>query len=103
MEARMTRIALLATLIPLFAFAQTDAGTKPISAPNKKEKPEGGKFMKMAREGKDLYATLQTSMGDIVVRLYAKDAPKTVENFVGLSTGEKNWTNPQGQPVTGKP
>lgn len=30
-------------------------------------------------------ATIKTSMGDIVVELFAKDAPKTVNNFVFLS------------------
>ncbi len=47
--------------------------------------------------GTDLYATLKTSQGDIVVKLFAKDAPKTVANFVGLATGEKEWTNPATQ------
>ncbi|MBI5546755.1 MAG: peptidylprolyl isomerase [Deltaproteobacteria bacterium] len=51
------------------------------------------------RSGKDLYATFKTSMGDIVVKLFCKEAPKTVENFVGLATGEKDWTDPRnGQP-----
>jgi cyclophilin family peptidyl-prolyl cis-trans isomerase len=31
-------------------------------------------------------AIIHTSMGDIEVDLYAKDAPKTVENFAGLAT-----------------
>jgi peptidyl-prolyl cis-trans isomerase A (cyclophilin A) len=48
-----------------------------------------------ARAGNDLYATFKTSMGDIVVKLLSKDAPKTVENFVGLATGEKEWTDPR--------
>jgi peptidyl-prolyl cis-trans isomerase A (cyclophilin A) len=49
--------------------------------------------------GKDLYATFKTSMGDIVVKLFVKDAPKTVENFVALACGEKEWTDPRnGQP-----
>jgi len=47
-----------------------------------------------------LYATFKTSMGDIVVRLYEDKAPKTVENFVGLATGAKEWTDPKtGQKV----
>jgi peptidyl-prolyl cis-trans isomerase A (cyclophilin A) len=28
------------------------------------------------------------------VQLFPKDAPKTVENFVGLASGEKEWTHP---------
>jgi len=40
-----------------------------------------------------LYATFKTSMGDIVLRLFEDKAPKTVENFVGLATGTKEWTD----------
>jgi peptidyl-prolyl cis-trans isomerase A (cyclophilin A) len=47
-----------------------------------------------ARAGTELYAKFDTSEGPIVCRLFSKDAPKTVENFVGLSTGEKPWTHP---------
>ena len=42
-----------------------------------------------------LYATLKTSMGDIVIRLFEDKAPKTVANFVGLATGTKEWTDPK--------
>lgn len=42
-----------------------------------------------------LYATLKTSMGEIVVLLYADKAPKTVTNFVDLATGAKEWTDPK--------
>lgn len=42
-----------------------------------------------------LYATLETSMGTIKVRLFEKDAPKTVANFVGLATGARTWTHPK--------
>jgi peptidyl-prolyl cis-trans isomerase A (cyclophilin A) len=55
-----------------------------------------GKFMKLASEGKDLWATFNTSEGTYVVRLFAKDAPKTVANFVGLATGEKEWKGGKG-------
>jgi peptidyl-prolyl cis-trans isomerase A (cyclophilin A) len=57
-----------------------------------------GKFSKLAKEGHDLYATLSTSKGDIVVRLFPKDAPKTVLNFVGLATGERPFVGPDGKP-----
>ena len=52
-----------------------------------------GKFSGLALQGKDLYATLKTTQGEIVVRLFSKDAPKTVANFVGLAAGEKEFTD----------
>jgi peptidyl-prolyl cis-trans isomerase A (cyclophilin A) len=42
-----------------------------------------------------VYATLKTSMGDIVVQLYEDKAPKTVANFISLATGTKEWTDPK--------
>ena len=43
----------------------------------------------------DLYATFKTSRGNIIVKLFEKDAKKTVDNFVGLATGEKEWIDPR--------
>ena len=39
-------------------------------------------------------ATLNTSMGDIVIELFSNQAPKTVANFVELATGAKEWLDP---------
>src|SRR5262249_30583949 len=39
------------------------------------------------------YAIFETSQGNIVVRLYEKEAPKTVANFVELAEGTKEFTN----------
>ena len=34
-------------------------------------------------------ATLHTNQGDIVVTLFPNEAPKTVDSFVGVATGER--------------
>src|SRR5690606_7363957 len=49
-------------------------------------------------------AIIHTSDGDITIELYPEKAPKTVENFVGLATGKKTWTDPKsGKAVNDKP
>ncbi|MDP9117255.1 MAG: peptidylprolyl isomerase [Actinomycetota bacterium] len=39
-------------------------------------------------------ATLHTSAGDIRVLLYGNHAPKTVQNFVELAQGSREWRHP---------
>jgi len=39
------------------------------------------------------YAVFNTSMGRIVVKLYEKETPVTVANFVGLARGTKSFTD----------
>ncbi|MGV8885805.1 MAG: peptidylprolyl isomerase [Microbacteriaceae bacterium] len=43
-------------------------------------------------------ATITTNHGVIIANLLGNHAPKTVDNFVGLATGTKEWTHP----ATGK-
>ena len=40
-------------------------------------------------------ARFTTSMGSFEVTLMPEHAPKTVDNFVGLATGSKSWTDPR--------
>ena len=48
-----------------------------------------------------MFATIHTSAGDIRVELFENHAPRTVENFVGLAQGTKEWTDPStGAPRT---
>ena len=56
-------------------------------------------------QGKDrLTATLHTSEGDVEIELYGERAPRTVDNFVGLATGEREWQDPEtGEEVEGEP
>ncbi|GAA2446660.1 peptidylprolyl isomerase [Agromyces soli] len=49
-------------------------------------------------------ATITTNHGPIEVELYGNHAPKTVRNFIGLATGEQEWTHPgTGQKQSGVP
>ena len=74
---------------------QPAAPTPPPAPPPPPTLAAGGPWMEKAEAGKDLWATLRTSKGTIVVKLFSKDAPKTVANFVGLATGEKEWIDPR--------
>src|ERR1700744_2488093 len=40
------------------------------------------------------YATFETSEGNIVCRLFEKEAPKTVANFIELAEGKREWKHP---------
>ena len=51
----------------------------------------------------ETYATLHTNHGDIRVRLFPDQAPKTVRNFVGLAEGTQEWTDPKLRAKTTAP
>ena len=40
------------------------------------------------------YARFETTEGSFTIRLFEKEAPQTVENFVGLAGGSKEWKDP---------
>jgi peptidyl-prolyl cis-trans isomerase A (cyclophilin A) len=49
-----------------------------------------------------LHAHFTTTEGKFTVQLFDQDVPKTVENFVGLAEGTKEWTDPRtGKKATG--
>ena len=77
------------SLLPLFAaaaLAQTPA--PPSDIPNY---PPG------------LYARIVTSRGTITAQLFEKEAPKTVQNFIGLSRGTEGWLDPKTKKPTKAP
>ncbi len=41
-----------------------------------------------------VYATLDTTEGTIVCRLFEEEAPITVKNFIELAEGSREWTHP---------
>lgn len=48
-----------------------------------------------AKKGQNMFAVFETNLGTFKVKLFANEAPKTVENFVGLVEGTKEWTDPK--------
>src|SRR4030095_4975076 len=40
------------------------------------------------------YAVFDTTEGSFTIRLFEKEAPNTVANFVGLAEGTKEWRDP---------
>ena len=50
-----------------------------------------------------LYARFATSEGSFGIRLFEKDTPKTVANFVALAEGSKEWTDPATRAKTSRP
>jgi peptidyl-prolyl cis-trans isomerase A (cyclophilin A) len=49
------------------------------------------------------YARFVTSEGNFTVRLFDQEAPNTVENFVGLAEGTKEWSDPRTNQKVQKP
>jgi len=77
----------LRTLIPVLALALGAlAQDPPAPAP---APPPAPAVPKAAED--DPVVIIQTSMGDIRVRLFKSEAPKTVENFLALAEGAKEW------------
>ena len=42
-----------------------------------------------------VYADFVTTEGNFTIRLFDKEVPNTVANFVGLAEGSKEWTDPR--------
>jgi peptidylprolyl isomerase/peptidyl-prolyl cis-trans isomerase A (cyclophilin A) len=77
--------------------------SSPQDTPAKPETtPAPKKTASVAPKG-DMYATFETSAGNIVIKLRPENTPKTVENFVSLAEGTKDWTDPKGAPAKKKP
>ena len=49
------------------------------------------------------YVVIDTTLGKITSVFYEKEAPKTVQNFIGLAEGSKEWTDPKTNQKIKKP
>jgi peptidyl-prolyl cis-trans isomerase A (cyclophilin A) len=60
-----------------------------------------GENMSDLKSGK--YAVFNTTLGDITIELFPDKAPVTVQNFVGLADGTKEFVDPQSGERTKRP
>jgi peptidyl-prolyl cis-trans isomerase A (cyclophilin A) len=63
------------------------------SAKNKTTKNQS--TTESSKKGTPMFAIFETNKGNIKIKLFADKAPKTVENFVGLAEGTKEFTDPK--------
>jgi len=75
--------------------APTPAPVPPKAVTREPDKKDVISMANIPQGSGDLYAVFQTSRGNIVIKLFEKDAPKTVANFVGLATGKQEWVDPR--------
>lgn len=119
----MIKAPIIVTLLALFFFMgsactksckgekttpQAPVTEKPIThegQPQEKASLEGEKLMKEEnlKPGDKLYAIFDTSKGTIKAELFWEQAPKTVQNFVELAKGTKEWKHPGTQEKMHKP
>src|SRR5271166_2334167 len=81
-------------ILALTGFATAQSGTTaPKSTPTK---PVATKPAATATPAapQPVQAILETSLGNITCTLFPDKAPITVDNFIGLATGKKDWKNP---------
>jgi peptidyl-prolyl cis-trans isomerase A (cyclophilin A) len=83
------------TAKPTTTTAKPEAATaKPAAATAKTAEP-ATPAASAKKYGPGIYAHFTTTHGNFIVRFFDKDAPITVQNFVGLAEGKKAWTDPR--------
>jgi len=108
-------IAFLLLGLTFHSEAQTKESDKPAEKqaedkPKDKAKKESSdvktadKTKKSDKKGsQNMMAVFETNKGTFKVKLFPDKAPKTVENFVGLAEGTKEWTDPKTGSKVKKP
>ena len=77
--------------------------TKPAAPAATTTKPAAAPAASAAKYGPGVYAHISTNHGTMIARLFDKEVPRTVENFVGLAEGKKQWRNPRTKTMVRRP
>jgi peptidyl-prolyl cis-trans isomerase A (cyclophilin A) len=93
--ARLTSLAFLSSSL-LFGQQSTPPMTPPATPPaSSQDLPDSpGVQAHVSPQPTGPTAVIDTSMGRITCKLFSKEAPQTVANFVALAQGTKDWTDP---------
>jgi peptidyl-prolyl cis-trans isomerase A (cyclophilin A) len=83
--------------------AKPEAKVEEKADADKGDKKAKGKEKAKKESGPAKQAVIHTTAGKITVKLFPDRAPKTVENFLGLASGKKEWTDPTDNKKKSKP
>ena len=86
---RMLAFAVLFLLASITAAAQADSKSAATPA-----KPAAKPAARAAAKPGEPTAVFETTVGTLRCKLFEKETPITVKNFIDLATGAKDWTNP---------
>lgn len=92
-----------AVCVYVFAFLLVVLSFQGQAAEKSTNKKAPAKKSEKAKGGKDVFAVFETNKGKFKLKLYADKTPMTVENFVGLAEGKKEWTDPKTGKKVKKP
>ena len=95
------RTVLCALLLAALGFAplQAQKADKKAKDATKTKSAEATK----TTEGKKPMLLMKTELGDVTLELWPEIAPKTVDNFVGLAAGTKEWKDPKSNEMVKRP
>ena len=68
-----------------------------------REREPADLWIQRSRHLPGTFATFDTSEGSFTARLFDREVPRTVENFVGLAEGKKQWKDPRTNQTVTKP
>jgi peptidyl-prolyl cis-trans isomerase A (cyclophilin A) len=88
---------------PAAPTAKPAAPTQKPAAPAAKPAEPATPAASAAKFGPGVYAHITTNHGAMIARLFDKEAPRTVENFIGLAEGKKQWRNPRTKTMVRRP
>jgi len=96
MRKTLTLLVFLSLAAAAWSQADTSTQSAPAAKPSTTAKPAATKppVHHAATASAEPTAVFDTTVGTLRCKLFEKETPITVKNFIDLATGAKDWTNP---------